>query len=129
MKLGGSYQKFKSETTATATAKISTWHIGIDWMISGPHGVRAAYSKAGETKGPVGTAFSTRPTVNAAGGTAADMWQIRYVHALSKRTELTAGFSRTNNRANANYETGGATTTQFAGSDSNAWALAVQHRF
>lgn len=126
LKLGGSVQQFKEQQTANET-KVTTYHLGLDWMIAGPHGVRAGYSRAGDVKGTAGTAMNTRPAANP--NSSAQMWQIRYVYALSKRTEVTAGYSRTNNKANANYETGGASTTQFAGSDSSALAVAVRHSF
>ncbi len=127
LKLGGSVQQIKSDAVLNAQTKVTTFHFGIDWMIAGPHGVRAGYSRAGDVKGPVGTAMNARPAANA--NTKADMWQIRYVYALSKRTEVTAGYSRTNNRANATYETGGSNSTQFPGTDSSAIAVALRHSF
>lgn len=127
--LGGAYNDIKSTVALGSDVTIKTWHIGIDWMISGPHGVRAAYSRAGDTKGLVGAVMPTRPAVNEGGATSADMWQIRYVHMLSKRTELNVGYSRTNNRANGTYETGGAISTQFPGADSNAIAASMKHSF
>ncbi len=127
LKIGGSLQQMKETQALGRETKITTYHIGIDWMIAGPHGVRAAYTRAGDVKGPSGQAHNARPAANP--NTKADMWQIRYVYALSKRTEVTAGYSRTNNRANATYETGGSNSTQFAGADSSAFAVAFRHRF
>ncbi len=127
LKIGGSIQQMKEEQALGRETKITTYHIGIDWMISGPHGVRAAYTRAGDVKGPSGQAHNARPAANP--DSKADMWQIRYVYALSKRTEFTAGYSRTNNRANATYETGGSDSTQFRGSDSSAFAIAIRHSF
>jgi predicted porin len=143
LKIGGHYNDFKSEasffnpaTGIGGDTKVKAWHIGLDWMISGPHGVRAAYSRAGNVSGAyvisatgvlTGTAMNARPA--AGPSTAADMWQIRYVYQLSKRTEVTAGMSWTNNRANATYETGGSSTTQLGGSDSHAYAMALRHSF
>ena len=150
LKLGGSFQQFKSQATFINPAnglggetKVSTWHVGIDWMFSGPHGVRAAYSRANDVKGLyiataggpsainptgiTGTPMNVRP--EAGPSTAADMMQIRYVFQASKRTEFTVGASRTNNRANANYETGGSASTQYKGADSHAFAVAVRHSF
>ena len=148
LKLGGSYQQFKSQAsfpnaagTLGGDTKVNTWHVGIDWMISGPHGVRAGYSRANDVKGLysqgvatpanptgiTGTPMNVRP--EAGPSTAADMMQIRYVFQASKRTEFTVGASRTNNRANANYETGGSASTQYKGADSHAFAVAVRHSF
>ncbi len=154
LKLGGHYNSYKSQASFINTAtglggdtKLSTWHIGIDWMISGPHGVRIAYSRANNVKGLytvannpagslaaannptgiVGTPMNARPDAGPA--TAADMMQIRYVFQASKRTEFTIGASRTNNRANATYETGGANSTQFKGADSHAFGMGMRHSF
>jgi len=147
LQLGMSYQQFKSNASLPVVGatggetKVNTWHIGMDWMISGPHGVRAAYSRAGDVKGAFTTAVPTVANPTGVTGTAMDrrpaagpdtgaaMWQIRYVYAMSKRTELTVGYSRTDNKANAIYETGGASTTQFKGLDSSAYAVAVKHSF
>ena len=132
LKLGAQYSQQKADVSAAtgANTRINTWHIGIDWMISGPHGVRAAYSRAGDTTGTLGaTSGVLRPAVNAAGSTGASQWQIRYVHMLSKRTELTVGYSRLDNKANANYEMGGTSTNVLPGSDSNAVAVGMVHKF
>jgi predicted porin len=138
LKLGGQYNETRSDAFVNASTKVKTWHIGIDWMISGPHGIRAAYSHAGDVTGGIpttivagvivpGTPMNLRP--NSGGNTSADMWQIRYVHQLSKRTELTIGYSRTNNSSFATYETGGSNSVQFIGSDSSAFAAAMRHTF
>jgi predicted porin len=128
LKLGGSYNQLKSQPLVGVNTKINTWHFGIDWMISGPHGVRAAYTRAGDMQSNVLVpAQFTRPS--SVPNSKADMWQIRYVYAVSKRTEFNVGYSRTNNRANGIYETGGASTTQFNGADSNAFAIAMRHSF
>jgi predicted porin len=127
LKLGGSIVQTKSDAVLNAQTKVTSFHFGIDWMISGPHGVRLGYSRAGDVKGPTGTPMNARPA--AGPNTKADRWAIRYVYALSKRTEVTAGYSRNNNRANANYETGGSSTAQQAGSDSSAFGVAVRHTF
>jgi len=147
LKLGAQHNDFKSSASFPAVGaiggdtKVKTWHIGIDWMISGPHGVRAAYSRAGDVSGAsivqpitvanptgfLGTSMNARPASGP--NTGADMWQIRYVHMLSKRTELTLGYSKTNNRNAATYETGGATSTQYPGADSSAIAAGMRHTF
>ena len=152
LKLGGSYNSYKSQasffnatTGLGGDTKVSTWHIGIDWMFSGPHGVRAGYTRANDVKGNytfanltglaaannptgiTGTAMNARP--EAGPSTAADMMQIRYVFQASKRTEFTVGASRTNNRANANYETGGSNSSQFKGADSHGFGMSMRHSF
>ena len=147
LKLGAHYNDFKASASLPAVGaiggdtKVKTWHIGIDWMISGPHGVRAAYSRAGDVSGAsivapitvanptgfVGTPMNARPASGP--NTGVDMWQIRYVHMLSKRTELTLGYSKTNNRNAATYETGGTTSVQYPGADSSAIAASMRHSF
>jgi len=139
LKLGAQYNDIKAEPGIGIETQVKTWHIGIDWMISGPHGIRAAYSHAGDVKGGIpttvtaagvivpGTAMNTRPP--SGGSTSADMWQIRYVYQASKRTEFALGYSRTNNSQFATYETGGSNSTQFRGQDSNAVAGSMRHTF
>jgi len=144
LKLGGLYTRQTSEggTTALPTeSRVNAWHLGIDWNISGPHGVRAAYSRVGDVSGAGAAALGaatgtstalvpnvTRPAFNAAGATSAKLWQIRYVHALSKRTEMNVGYVRLDNGANASYQLGGV-SSNVNGSDQSAWALSLDHRF
>ena len=141
LKLGAQYSQQKADTSALAqSTKIKTWHVGIDWKISGPHGLRAAYSRAGDLTGGLASAVAfgpaagqrPLPTAIALGGytdTGASLASIRYVHNLSKRTELTLGYSRLDNKRNANYEIGGSSTTVSPGSDANAVAFGMVHRF
>ena len=136
LRLGGLYtrQNIERGTAAAPTeGTVKAWHVGIDWMISGPHGVRAAYTRAGDMGGfgfaGIGTGAPVyRPAVAAAGGTGASLWQIRYVHALSKRTEFTAGYVKLDNKANAAYQIYGLSANG-AGQDQSAFALALDHRF
>jgi predicted porin len=130
LKLGGSYHKYNADPTSTTSNDITTYHIGIDWTIQGPHGLRAAWSHAGDIKG--NGAMPRRPLVAGTalqGDSSADLWQIRYVHTLSKRTELTAGFSKMHNGSGANYEIGGSSTTQLVGQKPYAFAAAIRHNF
>jgi len=127
LKVGGVFHDIRSNTAVGVVSSVKTWHVGMDWMISGPHGMRAGYTKAGDIGGPLGAAMPTRPA--AGPNTSANMWQARYVFQASKRTEFTLGFSRTHNSTGAAYETGGASTAQLAGSNSNAIGAAMQHRF
>ena len=115
---------------------MNAWHVGIDWMISGPHGMRAAYSSVGNVSGTAG-GVATRPgalNVQApgfapsTGSTGAKLYQIRYVHALSKRTEFTVGYSKIDNARFAAYQLGGLGANG-AGQDQSAVAVALDHRF
>jgi predicted porin len=139
LKVGGLYtqQKFQSQVAGPlrlVEGKVNAYHLGIDWMISGPHGVRAAWTHAGNMKGAgfpgIGATGAPpyRPAFNAAGNTSADLYQIRYVHALSKRTELTAGYVKIKNKRNAAYQLYGTSANQ-PGNDPSAVAIGFDHRF
>jgi predicted porin len=125
LKVGGMFTQQKFQTGATANGKVSAWHAGVDWNISGPHGVRASYTHAGDVKGN-STALAVRPA--AGPNSAAQLYQIRYVHALSKRTELTAGYVKVKNESGARYQLGGLNNAQ-TGNDPSAIAIALDHRF
>lgn len=131
IKLGGLYSQQKWETGPVTEGKVNTWHIGVDWKISGPHGLRAAVSSANDIKGNSVTAVGQRPAAingGVTGSTGARLWQIRYVHTLSKRTELTLGYVRLNNDSNARYQLGGLSANG-AGQDQHAFAFGIDHRF
>jgi len=126
LKLGGLYSRQKFDTSPTQEGRVNVWHVGIDWMISGPHGIRAAFSTAGDVKGTSVAVGTTRPA--AGGDTGVQLWQIRYVHALSKRTELTAGYVVVKNDGNARYQLGGLNNNN-VGNDPSAAVIAIDHRF
>ncbi len=128
IKLGGLYsrQKWDSNAVAGQEGRVNVWHIGVDWNISGPNGIRAAVSSANDIKGNITQAVGQRPA--SGGDTGARLWQIRYVHTLSKRTELTAGYVRLNNDRNAAYQRGGLSANG-AGQDQSAFAFGIDHRF
>ena len=140
VRIGGTYTRQEVElgTTAAPTeVKYRAWQVGVDWRIVGPHGLRAAYTKAQDTKGtgtsgPVGGSGVTRPgfstAVGANNNNGADMMQIRYVYTFSKRTEFTLGYVRLENDSAGTYNLGGLSTPR-AGEEQNAWALAVRHTF
>jgi predicted porin len=144
VRFGGVFtrQKFEHLTpTPGAESHVNAWQLGVDWHIVGPHGLRAAYTRAGDMKGTPGapaigsTQSESRPGVPLAGvpnDTGATMWQIRYVYSFSKRTELTAGYVRLDNDGNA---AAGGTYAIFGvgagtpGNNQHAWALGMRHRF
>ena len=136
LRLGGLYtrQNIERGTAAAPTeGNVKAWHVGIDWRISGPHGMKAAYTRVNDVGGfgfaGIGTGAPVyRPAFAAAGGTGASMYQIRYTHALSKRTEFSAGYSKLDNKANAAYQLYGLSANA-AGQDQSAFALALDHRF
>ena len=139
LKVGGLYtrQTWERGTAAAPTeGSVNAWHVGMDWSISGPHGVRAAYTRAGDIKNNSVAAFGGigagnppyRPAFNAAGGTSASLYSIRYVHTLSKRTEFTFGYAKMDNKTNAAYQIYGLSSNA-NGHDQSGFALALDHRF
>lgn len=154
VRFGGLYtrQKFDAVNAATGGSgdiKVSAYHVGVDWNIVGPHGLRASYSASGNVKGPVGVATGlTTATVGGVGGaltlgaasgtnyrpgpgsdTGANLITLRYVYTFSKRTEFTAGYVRLNNDSNAGYRIMGAGAPIVNGSNEDAWVLAMRHTF
>lgn len=153
VKIGGVYKRERYDVPSsfaagggTGTQKVNAWHLGFDWNIVGPHGLRGGYTRAGNVKGtcmstacgvaggiaPLGTTayqpgMGVRP--DAGGGTSASMYQLKYVFAFSKRTEIQAGYSRINNSSAAGYnysDIGGAVSP---GRDPSAWVFTMQHKF
>lgn len=141
VRVGGQYtrQKFETGTSAVPTdQRVSAWHVGVDWKIVGPHGLRAAYTNAGEMKGTAGQASvgGVRPAIPAAGlanDTGADMWQVRYVYTFSKRTEFNVGYVALNNDGSSTtggtYRLGGLSTGILRGEKQSAVAASLRHTF
>jgi predicted porin len=136
VKFGGVYtrQKFETGTTAAPTeSRVSAWHLGVDWKIVGPHGLRASYTQARDVKG-TGPAIAGSGATRPAPGpdTGAKLWGIRYVYTFSKRTEFNVGYVRLNNDNNATYTLGGLTGgpgVNFPGDNQKAFAAALRHTF
>jgi len=138
VRFGGLYTRQRWDTPALPTGsdvKVSAWHLGVDWTIAGPHGLRAAYSQAGNMKGTagflVGTASGSgyRPAPTPGFDTGAKLYQIRYVYTFSKRTEFNAGYVMLHNDNAAAYNLGGLGAAHVAGDKQNAWALSMRHTF
>ena len=134
VRVGGQYTRQEWDVVG-GEAKASAWHIGVDWRIAGPHGLRAAFTQARDMSGVTGAVIAGaaaagpgyRPAVG--GDTGADLWQIRYVYTFSKRTEFNIGYVRLNNDDNAAYNLGGLNAAHEPGDNQSAIALAVRHRF
>jgi predicted porin len=138
VRVGGQYTRQEFDTQVGAVrgeAKVSAFHVGVDWSIVGPHGLRAGYTKARDVKGQAGAtivgtttgAAGYRPNVG--GNTGADMMQIRYVYTFSKRTEFTVGYVRLDNDANAGYRLYGLGAAVQGGSNEDAIAMGLRHTF
>jgi predicted porin len=138
VRFGGLYTRQQFDTPALPTGsevKVSAWHLGVDWTIAGPHGLRAAYSQAGNMKGTAGVLVGAasgagyRPAPTPGFDTGAKLYQIRYVYTFSKRTEFNAGFVKLHNDNAAAYNLGGLGAAHVAGDSQNAWAVSMRHTF
>lgn len=140
VRIGGAFTRQNFETGAAGgpetRLRYRGYHVGVDWKIVGPHGLRAAFTRAIDTKGDAGTAGVpglgfTRPGV-AAGGASNDngakLYQIRYVYSFSKRTEFTLGYARLDNDDAGTYSLGGLSAAG-AGEEQDGVAVALRHTF
>ena len=128
-------QKYDTSLTAANSTdlKVSSYQIGGDWTISGPHAVRASYTKANNTKGSfngaLGPAGGGQRIGNAgAGSTGGSIVAIEYVYAASKRTTMTVGYAAVNNDINARYALGGFTQPA-AGQSQNGFGMSFKNTF
>jgi predicted porin len=134
VRFGGQYTRQRFEQ-APGRTRVNAWHVGVDWNIVGPHGLRAAYTQAGDVKGPAGAAAvaGTQGQARSApgGNTGAKQYQIRYVYNFSKRTEFTFGYVKLDNEAAAQYDLFGiaSTTAASPGNNQDAWAIGLRHNF
>jgi predicted porin len=132
VRFGGVYTRQKFDWgPAFSDSEARAYHLGLDWRLAGPHGVRAAYTRAQDMKGTpgaptIGGSSSTRPSPG--GNTGAELWQIRYVYTFSKRTEFNAGYVKLDNEGGAFYNLGGLTAPA-PGTNQSAWAISMRHRF
>ena len=132
VRFGGVYTRQRFEHVTGGTSRVNAWQLGVDWRIVGPHGLRAAYTRAGDVKGTAGapaigsTQAQARPSPG--GNTGADMMQIRYVYTFSKRTEFTFGYVKLDNEGGAAYNIFGVAASA-PGNNQDAWAMGLRHRF
>ncbi len=130
--VGGLFTEQKWELAPGTNGKVRAWQIGVDANIVGPHSVLAAYTKANDVKGN-SAAGALRPA--SGGDTGAWMAQVRYKLALSKRTDVGAGYNYVKNDRNAGYNingigsNGGAGGTLGFGAKNSTIAMFVDHRF
>ena len=137
VKVGGSYNKQNYDLGAGLSSSKNSWDLGVDWTISGPHGLRANYAKTDDISGNGGLIAGTTviSSVPAAGAnTGARHWSIAYTHRFSKRTDGRLGYVRLENDANASYTLGGLNNTgltaaQANGKKQDAWVTYLRHAF
>jgi predicted porin len=130
VKVGGVFTHQESEAAAGVTAEVDAYHLGAEWKLGGPHNLHFGYTVADDIDGPVGAALgvSSRPASTGTGDTGAKIWQIRYVHQLSKRTTASLGYVNLKNDTSATYDLGGVSGTG-AGAKNRAIAYSIQHKF
>ena len=130
LKLGAVYTQQDADTAVGATAKAKAYQLGAEWKISGPHNVHFGYTVVDDMSGTAGATMGSRPVVTATGDTGAKLWQIRYIHDLSKRTWVGLGYVNLKADNNASYTLGGlsAAANGNGGKDS-AFAFNVNHKF
>jgi predicted porin len=155
VRFGGQYTEQKFES-GPGNMKYKAFHLGADWTIVGPHGLRFAWTRARDAKGNI---FTAQPAVPAAGvgytntfltgtyrpacvllpapaavgtsscsDTGANLYQIRYVYTFSKRTEFNFGYVRLSNDDRAAYALGGLSQPN-VGQNQSAFALSMRHNF
>jgi len=138
VRFGGLWTRQKWDTPTLpggSDVKVSAWHIGVDWTIAGPHGLRASYSQAGDMKGTTGFLVGTasgagyRPAPSATLDTGAKFFTIRYVYTFSKRTEFNAGYAHLKNDNGAAYNLGGLGAAHIGGETQKAIAVSMRHTF
>jgi predicted porin len=137
VRFGGQYvrQKFEMGTTAAPTeVRFNGYHVGVDWRIVGPHGLRAGYTRASDSKGTPGAASpgGIRPGVALAGASndnGAKLYQVRYVYTFSKRTEFTAGWVMLDNDSAGTYRLGGLQAAVRPGEEQDGLAFGIRHTF
>jgi predicted porin len=107
--------------------------IGVEWTISGPHALTAAYAWQDDTKGNSATAINETSLggIAAAGpDTGADAFTIGYVYSFSKRTSAKLGYTRLDNDAqsrSARLHTAASVLNR--GDNQDVVALVLKHRF
>jgi len=134
------YSKSEYETTNSTDMDLDGFGVFADWNIAGPHTLRAQYVMVGDTsgssavnvgsyKGPAsaGCWSGTASTSSCANATGADLMAIFYSYAISKRTEVSVGYSQLANDGKATFSKG--KTASSAGGTQKATGLVLRHRF
>ncbi len=124
LKLGATFTEQEADNAVASTSKNKAYQLGAEWKISGPHNVHFGYTVADDSKGIGATAGRPAAGVD----TGAKLWQIRYLHDLSKRTTASIGYVNLKNDLNGTYDLMGVSGTG-TGAKSSAVAMSLQHRF
>jgi len=128
IKVGATYLDASYDTAPGRNLDKKSWTLGVDWAISGPHGLEAQYGRAGDSKGNSLVAVQR----NAASGpsTGAKDYSIAYTYTFSKRTRVKLGYHKTDNDALTNkYAVGNTAGILTNGDSSSALAFHIKHTF
>lgn len=137
VKLGGAYTQQEADVAAGASAEVKAWHLGAEWKVAGPHNVHFGYTQIGDMKGTANAQMGVAPTAGiaatgyrpaVASDSGAKLWQIKYVHNLSKRTNAGFGYTHLKNDRNAGYNLGGLARSG-NGSKNKGFVANIEHRF
>lgn len=133
-----SYETAGATAGATNTLDVDGYGLFADWTISGPHTLRAQYVIVNDTSGSstVNVGSYKAPAASTCGGTSnlscasdtgADLLAIFYSYALSKRTEVSLGYSQMSNDPKATFSKG--KTAASAGGTQKTTGLVIKHSF
>ena len=124
-RLSGFYTTTNFDVTNTTNLKKSGWAVFVDHELSGPHSIKAAYYKAGDSKGnsTLGTGVNSAPGAD----TGAKGWNLGYMYTMSKRTSVGFMYSVIDNDSGAAYGKGIQTAT--LGQTQKVYGLHTRHSF
>lgn len=125
MKLSGLYNRSRYEVTNTTNLKKNGWALFMDYKVSGPHVLKAAYFVGGDSKGNSTLAVGAHQASGA--NTGAKGYNLGYMYEMSKRTSIGFMYSQIDNEAGAKYAKGiqGATL----GQTQKVYGLHTRHAF
>ena len=127
------YEVAGGTAASAGTVDQRAWGIYADWVVQGPHRIRAGYTKAGDTSGTAGTLAAPINVANmvangSSSGTGMNLWALQYAHNFSKRTELNFGYARVTNSTFSSIPLQ-SLGTRNTGNDQNAWVFGTKHTF
>ena len=121
-KAGLTYADAKKAQSTSTEVKRTSWNVALQYQLGGPGSILAGYTRAGDYKGN-----STDSVAN----TGANMWQISYNHALSKRTNAGIGYGQLRNDSAGTYSLTGLTagSTNKLGENAGVFVFNLNHTF
>lgn len=123
-RLAAAAERLRYETAAGALTR-NSFYASATWQL-GAHGLRLAYTHAGEGKGPAGAKVGF---IAAGADTGSRQWTLGYDYSLSKRTGLYAYASRIDNQARAAYDFAINGLGVGAGEKPHVLAAGIRHSF